>query len=402
MFLPVSTIYLDKPQRNHTLMQTIARANRVFGDKNNGLIVDYIGVFRDLEKALAIYATGADVEGNPKPIADKSELIEKLRAVIADITEFCRGIGIDLDNAQTDDAFQNIAQINDAMERILINDETKKGYLQLAMNVTKLYKAILPDPDAGEFTRTCQLIHIIARKIRNLTPPADISGVTTEVEAVLDRSIAPEGYLIEIPAEGYDTEHIDLSQIDFEQLSERFNTQHKRVEAEKLRGAINTKLTGMIRLNKSRMDYQAKFEQMIAAYNAGTIGVADYFEKLFDFVNDLNEEDQRASTEDLSEEELAVFDLLTQREPHLTAPERDEVKDAVREMLETLKREKLGLDWRKHTQTRAQVRLAVEDILDKGLPQPYTLELFNQKSEAVYQHIYDSYYGERKSIYTQN
>lgn len=397
-----STIYLDKPQRNHTLMQTIARANRVFGDKNNGLIVDYIGVFRDLEKALAIYATGADLKGNQKPIADKSKLIEKLRAAIAEITEFCRGLGVDLDNAQTDDAFQNIAQINDAMERILINDETKKRYLQLATNITKLYKAILPDPDAHEFTRTCQLIHIIAQKIRNLTPPADISGVMTDVEEVLDRSIAPEGYRIEIPAEGYDTEPIDLSQIDFEQLSERFNTQHKRVEAEKLRGAINSKLTAMIRLNRNRMDYQAKFEQMIAEYNAGTIGVADYFEKLFDFVNDLNEEDQRASTEDLSEEELAVFDLLTQREPHLTAPERDEVKDAVREMLETLKRENLGLDWRKHTQTRAQVRLAVGNILDKGLPQPYTPELFNQKSEAIYQHIYDSYYGEGKSVYAQN
>ena len=397
-----STIYLDKPQRNHTLMQTIARANRVYGDKNNGLIVDYICVFRDLEKALAIYATGVDLEGNQKPIANKSELIEKLRAVIAEITEFCRGLGIDLDGAQTDDAFQNIAQINDAMERILINDKTKKRYLQLATNATKLYKAILPDPDAHEFTRTCQLIHIIAQKIRNLTPPADISEVMTEVEGVLDLSIAPEGYRIQIPAEGYDTEPIDLSQIDFEQLSERFNTQHKRVEAEKLRGAINSKLSVMIRLNRGRMDYQAKFEQMIAEYNAGTIGVADYFERLFDFVNDLNEEDQRASTEDLSEEELAVFDLLTQREPHLTVPERNEVKDAVKEMLETLKRENLGLDWRKHTQTRAQVRLAVENILDKGLPQPYTPELFNQKSEAIYQHIYDSYYGEGKSIYTQN
>ena len=397
-----STIYLDKPQRNHTLMQTIARANRVYGDKNNGLIVDYIGVFRDLEKALAIYATGADMEGNPKPIADKSELIEKLRAAIAEINEFCRGLGVGLDTAQTDDAFQNIAQINDAMERILINDETKKGYLQLATSITKLYKAILPDPDAHEFTRICQLIHIIVQKIRNLTPPTDISDVMTEVEAVLDRSIAPEGYRIQIPAEGYDTEPIDLSQIDFEQLSERFNTQHKRVEAEKLRGAINSKLTAMIRLNRNRMDYQEKFEEMITEYNAGTIGVLDYFQRLFDFVNDLNEEDQRAKTEDLSEEELAVFDLLTQREPDLTALQRDEVKNAVREMLETLKREKLGLDWRKQAQARAQVRLAVENILDDELPQPYTLELFNQKSEAVYQHIYDSYYGEGKSIYTEN
>ena len=397
-----STIYLDKPQRNHTLMQTIARANRVFGDKNNGLIVDYIGVFRHLEQALAIYATGADAEENQKPIADKSELVEKLREAIAEISEFCEGLGIDLAAAQTDDAFQNITQINEAIERILVNDETKKAYLQLATNVTKLYKAILPDPDAHEFTKICQLIHIIAQKIRNLTPPADISGVMADVEEVLDQSIAPEGYLIEIPADGYDAEPIDLSQIDFQQLSERFNTQHKRVEAEKLRGAINGKLAAMIRLNRSRMNYQEKFEQMIAEYNAGTIGVADYFEKLFDFVNDLNVEDQRASTEDLSEEELAVFDLLTQREPHLTAPERSEVKDAVKEMLETLKRENLGLDWRKHTQTRAQVRLAVGNILDKGLPQPYTPELFNQKSEAIYQHIYDSYYGEGSSIYTEN
>ena len=78
------------------------------------------------------------------------------------------------------------------------------------------------------------------------------------------------------------------------------------------------------------------------------------------------------------------------------------VKDAVKEMLEILKQENLGLDWRKNTQTRAQVRLAVETILDKGLPEPYTPELFNQKSEAIYQHIYDSYYGEGKSVYTQN
>ena len=396
-----STIYLDKPQRNHTLMQTIARANRVFGDKNNGLIVDYIGIFRNLEKALAIYATGTDTEGET-PIADKSKLVEKLRKVIAEITEFCEGLGIDLMAAQTDDALQNISHINDAMERILINDETKRNYLQHATNVTKLYKAILPDPSAHEFTRICQLINIIAQKIRNLTLPADISDVMTEVEGLLDRSIAPEGYLIQVPPDSYDMNQVDLSQIDFEQLSEQFNTEHKRVEAERLRGAINAKLTAMLRLNRSRMDYQQKFEQMIAEYNAGTMGVDNFVEGLFDFANELHQEDQRASTEEFSEEELAVFDLLTQHEPHLTVPERDEVKTAVRKLLETLKQEKLGLDWRKRTQSTAEVRETVENILDTGLPQPYTYELFGQKSEAVYQHIYDSYYGEGKSIYTES
>ena len=396
-----STIYLDKPQRNHTLMQTIARANRVFEDKNNGLIVDYIGIFRSLEKALAIYATGPDTEGET-PIADKLKLVEKLRKAIAEISEFCEGLGIDLVAAQTDNALQNISHINDAMERILINDETKRNYLQHATNVTKLYKAILPDPSAHEFTRFCQLINIIAQKIRNLTPPADISGVMTEVEGLLDRSIAPEGYLIQVPPDSYDMNQVDLSQIDFEQLSEQFNTEHKRVEAERLRGAINAKLTAMLRLNRSRMDYQQKFEQMIAEYNAGTMGVDNFVEGLFDFANELHQEDQRASTEEFSEEELAVFDLLTQHEPHLTVPERDEVKTAVRKLLETLKQEKLGLDWRKRTQSTAEVRETVSNILDDELPQPYTPELFGQKSEAVYQHIYDSYYGEGKSIYAEN
>ena len=250
-------------------MQTIARANRVFGDKNNGLIVDYIGIFRNLEKALAIYATGADVEGNQKPIADKSELVEKLSAAITEITEFREGLGIDLMAAQTDDALQNISHINEAMERILINDETKKGYLQSATNVTKLYKAILPDPNAHEFTQICQLINIIAQKIRNLTPPADISNVVVEVENLLDQSIAAESYLIQTPPDPYNAEQVDLSQIDFEQLREHFGTERKRVEAERLRSTINGKLAAMIRLHGSRMDYQQKFEQMIAEYNIG-------------------------------------------------------------------------------------------------------------------------------------
>ena len=397
-----STIYLDKPQRNHTLMQTIARANRVFGDKNNGLIVDYIGVFRYLERALAIYATGADAEGNQKPIADKSELVEKLREAIAEITEFCESLGVDLAKSETDDAWKNISQINDAMERILVNDETKKNYLQYATGVTKLYKAILPDRDVHEFIRICQLINIIAQKIKNLTTPADISGVMTGVESLLDQSIAPGGYLIQTPPDSYNSGQVDLSQIDFDQLSEQFRSEHKRIEAERLRGAINGKLAAMIRLNRNRMDYQQKFEQMISEYNAGTIGVDDFVEGLFNFASELHQEDQRAGTEEFSEEELAVFDLLTRHEPHLTVPERDEVKTAVRRLLETLKQEKLVLDWRKWTQSKAEVKETVSNILDDELPQPYTPELFNQKSEVVYQHIYDSYYGEGKSIYTQN
>ncbi|MDE0483329.1 MAG: type I restriction endonuclease subunit R [Candidatus Poribacteria bacterium] len=395
-----STIYLDKPQRNHTLMQTIARANRVFKEKVNGLIVDYIGVFRNLEKALAIYATGSNGNGS-NPIADKSELIEELKKAIAEISAFCSSLGIDFAEIEAADSLQRIQFIDDAVNNILVNDETKNDYLEQANNIYKLFKAILPDTAANEFIGICSLINIIARKIKNLREPVDISEVEDAVEELLDRSIAPEGYIISAGQHTYDSEQIDLSRIDFDRLAEQFDTEHKRTQAEKLKGVINKKLKKMVQLNKSRMDLQEKFEQMIAEYNEGHISEDQHLEGIFDFLNELNQEEERAESEELSEEELAVFDLLTKPELRLTVPQREEVKTAVRGLLETLKEENFVLDWRKQQQLRAQTEMAVQKILDEGLPETYTPEMFEKKWKAVYQHVFESYSGEGKSIYTE-
>ena len=397
-----STIYLDKPQRNHTLMQTIARANRVFKDKVNGLIVDYIGIFRNLEKALAIYAEGTDPEApdaeGKNPIRDKSELVEELRGKIAEIRDFCMTLGVDL--AQIDavetEVLERIRLITDAVDRILVNDETKRDYLQRAGHISRLYKAILPDAAANDFSGICALINIIALKIKNLTPSADTSDVMEAIEDLLDRSIVPTGYMIH---EGAETDPIvDLSQIDFDQLRERFKTQHKQIEAEKLRGSINRKLSELVRLNKTRIDYQERFEQMITEYNEAAIDVDLWFEQLIALAEELNAEEQRTIAERLSEEQLAVFDLLTRPEIALTETEKDQVKAISKELLEILKRGKLVLDWRQRQQSRAAVKVTVAEILDE-LPERYTQEIYDQKCEVVYQHIYDCYYGNGNSVY---
>ena len=394
-----STIYLDKPQRNHTLMQTIARANRVYKEKVNGLIVDYIGIFRNLEKALAIYATGSNGDGS-NPIADKSKLIAELRNAIAEISAFCSSLGIDFTEIEAADSTLSIQLIDAAVNHLLVNDETKRNFLEKARNVYKLFKAILPDTEANAFSAICSLINIIARKIKNLREPVDISEVEDAVEELLDRSIAPEGYIINAGQNTYDSELIDLSQIDFEQLRNRLSTEHKRTEAEKLRGALNRKLIDLIRLNKTRMDFREKFEQMIDEYN-NTGNDDDFLEQLFGFTEEIQEEAQRANAEDLSEEELAIVDILTKPNPSLTLIQREEVKTSARRLLNKLKRENLVLDWRKQQQLRAQAKHTVQTILDEGLPDCYTEELFGQKSDAVYLHVYDSYYGEGKSIYTE-
>ena len=398
-----STIYLDKPQRNHTLMQTIARANRVFKDKVNGLIVDYIGIFRNLEKALAIYAEGTDPEGtNPEgknPIRDKSELVEELRGEIAEIQEFCANLDVDLPqiDAEETGSLERIGLITAAVNRILVNDETKGDYLQRASQISRLYKAILPDPAASDFNSICTLINIIAQKIRNLTPPPpNTSDVMEQIEDLLDHSIVPTGYTIDADAEADSI--VDLSQIDFDQLRERFRTQHQQIEAERLRGSISRKLAQIIPLNRTRTDYQERFEQIIAEYNDAAINVDEWFEQLIAFAEELNTEEQRTIAEQLSEEQLAVFDLLTRPVLELTEAEKVQVKAISRQLLETLKRERLVLDWRQRQQSRAAVKVTVADILDE-LPERYTQEIYDQKCEVVYQHIYDCYYGAGNSVY---
>ena len=398
-----STIYLDKPQRNHTLMQTIARANRVFKDKVNGLIVDYIGIFRNIERALAIYAEGTDPGGpDPEgrnPIRDKSELVEELKKAIAEIKKFCANLDVDLVqiDAGGTEPLERIGWIDDAVNKILVNDETKRDYLQRAGQISRLYKAILPDPAASSFNSICTLINIIAKKIKDLAPlPTDTTDVMDQIEDLLDHSIVPTGYTIDADAEA--DAIVDLSQIDFDQLRERFRTQHQQIEAEKLRGAIGRKLSEIIPLNRTRMDYQERFEQIIAEYNEAAIDVDQWFEQLIALAEELNAEEQRTTAEQLSEEQLAVFDLLTRPALELTEAERGKVKAISKQLLDILQRERLVLDWRQRQQSRAAVKVTVAEILDE-LPERYTQEIYDQKCEVVYQHIYDCYAGAGNSIY---
>jgi len=396
-----SAIYLDKPMRNHTLMQTIARANRVFKDKVNGLIVDYVGVFRNLQRALAIYGSGSGggVKPGEEPVKEKAELVAMLKTAIAQTIQFLKEVGVEAEPIIGAKGFDRVKLLDEAVDAILINDTTKKRFINLSNTVNRIYKAILPDPEANEFVPVCALFRAIQLKIEALQPEADVSGVMEKVEDLLDESITAKGYVIREPVTPYGKKKlIDLSEIDFKALKKEFVKERRRIEIEKLRGAINSFLEKMVRLNKTRVDYLEKFQQMIDEYNQGAANLEEFFERLLKFVKELQEEEKRGVSEGLSEEELAVFDLITKPEMKLTKKEEGQVKKVARELLQTLKRERLVLDWRKTQATRAAVRVAVEDKLDE-LPVVFTREIYTQKCNAVYQHIFESYYGEGRSVY---
>jgi type I restriction enzyme R subunit len=238
---------------------------------------------------------------------------------------------------------------------------------------------------------------MLVRAINAKVIPADITEVMGKVDDLLDRSIAAEAYVIKESKSKYEAP-IDLSQLDIEKLKAQFEKHRKHITAENLKNAIDSKLQNMVELNKTRMDFYQRFQRMIDEYNAGSVNIDEFFKQLVDFAQGLKHEEKRSIAENLTEEELAIFDLLTKPEMKLSAKETQEVKKVARDLLTTLKREKLSLDWRKKQQARAAVQVAIRDIME-GLPPCYTKEIFERKRGKVYEHVFESYSGPGQSIY---
>jgi type I restriction enzyme R subunit len=384
-----STIYLDKPMRNHTLMQTIARANRVFPGKHSGLIADYANVFASLEKALAIYGAG---KGGATPVRDKVELIKELGKAVEGAIAFCTEHGVDIAKTESATGLNKVQLIGDAVDALISPDPLRKEFLAHERLVRTLFRAIKPDPAVLEFVSRVYCLGIIADEIRLRTSgsqPADISAVMAKVNELLDESIEADGFNIRADSDGRAI--IDLAKIDFEKLARRFKqSKKKNIDLEQLKAAIRAQLEKLIRLNKTRADYLTKFEELIESYNSGSRTIQELFEELLVFSRGLTEEEQRHVREQLTEAELTVFDLLTRPGPNLSDEEREEVKKVARLLLKRVK-QALVIDWRQKAQARAQVRLAIEDELDDGLPRAYSSELYQQKCSAVFEHVFETF-----------
>ncbi len=385
-----STIYLDKPMRNHTLMQTIARANRVFPGKHSGLIVDYANVFESLEKALAIYAKG---KGGERPIRDKQKLVESLRLAIGEATTFCQAHGVRLEEIEQVQSgnLDRLTKIAETIDALISPDRLRKEFLAHARWVWTLFQAVKPDPSVLAFASRVACLTTIAETIKERIGegPADISVVLADLNKILDASIAADGFRIPHRTDGHGV--IDLTKIDFEALAQRFDTSKtKNLDLEELKASIRSQLDKLIRLNRTRADYLAKFEELIESYNAGSRNIEELFKELLALSRSLNEEQERHVREHLSEEELVIFDILTRPAPELSAEERAEVKKIARALLEKLQ-QLLVLNWRETVAARSRVKLAIEDLLDQGLPRAYTPELYKQKCSAVFEHVFETY-----------
>ena len=377
-----STVYLDKPMRNHSLMQTIARANRVWGeDKRCGLIVDYANVFTALEKALAIYGSGS---GGERPVEDKAALVADLQVAIDEAVAIATRHGVDVLTMAASSGFVRLSLLGDAAERLIAPDAVRTRFFAATRIATTLFKAVLPDRRAESIQPSHACLALIVEKIRELTrTDTDIAAVLAKMQRILDAGVET-GQI----AEG-ETPKIDLSQIDFERLRATYkDSPRKRSDLESLKAAVTASLGRMLRINRTRSEYVARYEELIDRYNDGSSTIDDLFAKLLALCRDLDAEEQRHVREHLSEDELVIFDLLTRPDPALTGDERDAVKRVVRLLRERL-HALLAPGWRERVTARAAVKQAVDGLLDMELPRVYTPEIFAAKSGLVFQHLID-------------
>ena len=252
----------------------------------------------------------------------------------------------------------------------------------------------MPDPVIPLLAPKAQLIAELAKTIRAQKDPVNITEVMEKISGVLDHSIVTTAK--EEP--GTPAKTIDLSKIDFGALASKFEkSKTKNIEAQQLRALIERKLDNLIRLNASRYDFLDRFQKMIEAYNSGALSIEQLFADLVTFTQDLSEEEQRHLRENVSEEELAVFDILTRPEP--VSQETEAIKKVCKDLLAKLKTEKLVLEWRSKRTTRAAVRVEIEKMLDSGLPEKYTSELFETKCGALFQHVLEKYPESGESVY---
>ncbi|MEZ9723544.1 type I restriction endonuclease subunit R [Vibrio splendidus] len=399
----VSTLYLDKPLKNHTLMQTIARANRVFPGKSAGQVVDYINIFSALQIALGLYGGGQVAEpgagyGVDSPARDKRDLVAALAIAIGELKAFLLKQDVDIDAVISAPAegFTKLQMLDDASE-ILLAPDLKDEFTAFVRQINRIFKAVLPDDDANEYVPHRIAINVIYAQMRqksgvSIDDEDVLDVVRHQVNELLDESITTIQIKSNLP------EPINIAGIDFDALAEMVTKIKKpqKSDAERLKNIIERKLQPLMLKNKSRQDLQQKFQELIDEYNLGAYTAEEFFQRLSGFLHDLDHEEKRTVREGLSEEELAVFDLMTQELP-LNEKERNEVKRIAKDLVDNMK-ELLVIDWRKKQRTKARVRSYIEDVLDR-LPESYDDDLWPKTCSEVYMHVYEKYPGQGQSVY---
>jgi type I restriction enzyme R subunit len=383
----LSTLYIDKPMKAHTLMQAIARANRVYPGKDCGVIVDYSGMLKSLREALAQYALGDDEqeETGGELVAPIEELVMALVQALESAENHLQSLGFEPTRLKGAKGFDRIQALRDAVEALYSSDEAKRRFEIMARQVFIRFKALLMEPSAFPYIERHDNIETIYKKLEEKRDTADVTEVLKELHRIVNEAIRAQ----EPGGDHAEGLTVDLSRIDFVKLRDEFAKKIKRKHTalQDIREIVEKKLLQMMAHNPRRMDYYKKYQEIIADYNRekDRATVEETFAKLVELANSLDAEQKRAFQEGMSEDELALFDLLFRE--NVSKTDREKLKQASRTLLASLQELiKPMPTWTQNTQTQAEVKVLVLDTLWEKLPRPPFSE---EDTEALAERVYD-------------
>ena len=388
----LSTLYLDKPMKGHTLMQAIARANRVYPDKTCGIVVDYVNVFKYMQKALTEYASGPD--GTEFPAKDIDKLIGYIDATIDEADCFLLSMEIDISSIIAEaSTFDRLDALRDAYNRIIADDEAKDRFKVILNTLVNLYDASKPEIFEKNWSndRFSPLVYLHGLFFRTIYDEK-VNRARQRMAQVLDTSVVSDAAEDNAEYVIHQGKVIDLSKIDVDELRKEIRTaQYKAIEIDDLKAFIDQALQQMLNRNCTRQKFSERFKGIIDRYNAGGSENEDYYEQLIQLIEDMKREDKRAEAEGLTEEELEIFDLLVAGKK-LTQAEEQKVKLSAKNLFKKLSEEKSTLmvvDWYKDEQPRLKVQSAIANSLDADLPNSYDKDAFDSKINLLMNHFID-------------
>lgn len=375
-------------------MQAIARANRVYPNKSCGIIVDYVNVFKYMQKALTEYATGDD--GKEFPAKDIDKLVNYIEQTISETDHFLNRMGVYLSKiVQDSSVFDKLDKYRQAYDTIIAVDDNKEQFkvrLNLLMN---LYDASKPEIFERHWSNDMfpPLTYLYGLMCHTIDDEK-VNRARVRMAQLLDSSVTsavasdnPNGqYAI------HGTKVIDLSKIDVDEIRKEIkNAEYKAIEIDDLKTFIEDALKRMLNRNCTRIVFSQRYKNIIDRYNAGGSENEDYYEQLLELIEQLKNEESRADAEGLTEEELEMYDLLIAGKK-LTKAEEQKVKLAAKNLFKKLSENRKSLlvvDWYKDEMPREKVEDAIRTSLDEDLPESYDKESFQSKITLLLNHFID-------------
>lgn len=385
----LSTIYLDKPLKAHTLMQTIARANRVYDGKSNGLIVDYIGVVKALRRALADYTNAVRSGSADDPAPDKEELIRRILDTVVSIDRFMADNGFCLKSLVEAKDFEKLALLKQAANAMCSSSETKKRFEIQARELFRTFKYVERSEVPDEIFRFKNAISAVYDQLQTKRKHADNSALMAQINEIVSEYIS----VIRTDSDS-DIRKFDLSGIDFDRLRREFErAENKNLLMKDLQDVIEARLSRMLANNPLRVNYYERYQEIIEEYNKDNRKdeIAVVFENLMKFVSELDEEEKRYVREGFkSDEELTMYELIIK--DSLSKEEIKKVKKVACELLEKIKARISELhNFRDKEETQSIIYILIRDMLWEELPDSYDDASISAYCQKVYDYVYDSF-----------